>query len=165
MMKFKRLITSAMLLISALFAGCKPAEPRWGKEFNNERKKLGIPIIPDNWWPNPGDNFTTWENPETGEKYKAHIPVHSFKSVHYEGDVLLWESDMYEGASDYMTVDGPRREGLVIDYVYREYTNPDTFELVKPGWYITYTNLRGEDVSLSLEEAKALLEKWKVRFP
>ena len=64
----------AMLIISLLIglSACKEPDPQYGKEFNPERKKIGLPIIPDNWkLEKVREDYSLWVNPERSEKFNA----------------------------------------------------------------------------------------------
>jgi hypothetical protein len=109
-----------MILLLIALSACKEPDPQYGKEFNPERKKIGLPIIPDNWeLARVMVDTSRWVNPERSEKFNARIPVHWSKSVWYPEGNLVLEEDIYYGINDYTTVDGTYREDLVITYYYQ----------------------------------------------
>ena len=153
-----------ILLMVGNGAICASLTPKYGKEFNEERMKIGIPIIPDNWELNSVlQDSARWVNPERIEKHNERIPVHHSKGLNYRTGILLSETDIYYGKEDYKTIDGTFRENLSISYFYQV----DDYSYVKrTGWWIILNNQQTEDASMdteiTIEEAEKILEEWGI---
>ncbi len=165
-MKFLRTLILTLLL-SCTLACCpaqQPPEPQYGREYNPERRKAGVPIIPENWELEKvltGESL--WVNPDRIEDRAAGIPTHWSKHLNYRTGELLAESDIYLGKEDYTTPEGTRREYLSSTYRYQvdEYDDEK-----KIGWEFTlYSEESPLGKKLSLEEAQEVLTEWNLEFP
>ncbi len=104
---------NTMLLVMFLAVGlvtCKPlirSEPRFGREYNIERMKVGVPIIPDDWELfNSDAKYAAWVNPARAKNMSDRIPLHYDKALDYRTGSLLSETDTYYGKEDYTIPDG-----------------------------------------------------------
>jgi len=160
--KLSRLVLGVALFLATVACGALPSQPapKYGPEHNAERTRVGLPILPENWkLVYSGTDGARWLNPEANAKYKARIPVHWEKSVHYEGGVLISEGDIYEGSKSYTHEDGSGRESVVISYHFKIGKNDRLQQQL--GWTAVKfdaTAPRGKDISL--EEAEAILNAW-----
>src|SRR5262245_13510714 len=150
-----------ILLVVGLGTICARATPKYGKEYNEQRKQVGLPLIPDNWkLDSVLQGSSTWGNPERVEKMNNHIPVHWSKGLDYRTGTLISETDTYYGNDDYTHVDGTFRESLGITYYYQidDYSSEK-----RVGWSATIVNEASEGVKkISLEEAEKILKDWKI---
>jgi len=154
-------ILLTILLTFGLSAICQQPGPKYGKEYNEERQKVGLPIIPDNWeLDSVLQGSSMWVNPERIEKLNNHISVHWSKGLDYRTGTLIAESDIYYGREDYTTVDGTFREKLIITYYYQidDYSDEKSV-----GWSAEILNKANKGrKELSLEEAERILEEWGI---
>jgi hypothetical protein len=89
----------AFVIIIA-FTGCIHFHhDKFGKEYNEERQKLGVPIIKNGWrrdvsiyFPAP-ENRTLWFT-NSGPKENK-FPYHAYKAIYYINDTLVAERDTY----------------------------------------------------------------------
>lgn len=159
--KLSLLVLGVTLFLATVACGSLPSRPapQYGPEHNAERMRVGLPILPENWKLDySGTDGATWMNPEASAKYRARIPVHSEKSVHYEGGVLISEGDSYYGSKDYTHEDGTDREFVGITYHFKIGKND---RLQRLGWTAVKSDATapmGEDISLA--EAEAILNAW-----
>src|SRR5258707_15750732 len=74
---------------------------KYGRQYNSEREKLGIAIIPNDWdasWKDDG----VWYNPDSDAiKLKNRTPFHESKVVEVQKNILIYEEDNYIGSEDY----------------------------------------------------------------
>ena len=156
----------SILLIVLLVVGlsvCKRPEPKYGKEYNEERKKVGLPIIPDNWeLSSVLTGESVWANPERVEKKNKNIPVHWRKRLNYRTGTLISETDTYYGKEDFPDQDGTSREHLYITYNYQV----DDYDYKKRAdWSASLYNretVASGDFDISLEEAEKILKDWGI---
>ena len=159
-----------VLFISTLSCTVSPAHIcgwifptlKYGREYNPERQKVGLPTIPADWEGMESCGYATWINPVTAEKVKNHIPVHWFKEVNYAYGTLIVENDKYYGKNDYMCDDGTCREQLTITYYFQADNNGidgkwEAQLLSDETW-----NHSAEE-NISLDEAKKILETWGIQ--
>ena len=160
--KLLQLVLGAALFVATVACGLLPSQPapKYGPEYNAERMRVGLPILPENWkLVYSGTDGAGWLNPEADAKERARIPVHSEKNVHYEGGVLTSEGDVYYGSKDYTYFDGTDRESVAISYHFK--IGKNDLPQQQLGWSATKfdaTDPTGRDISL--EEAEAILKAW-----
>ncbi len=139
-------------------------EPQYGQEYNEERKKLELPILPDHWKVvGLSREHVIWIDPDEVNKLKHRIPFHASKKVDYKSGTLRWEKDRYYGTEDYVDVNGDfQREFLSITYYYQ--VDGDN----EPRWGVYFgQGLEKIDVfnppRYSLEEAEQILKEWGIK--
>ena len=110
-----------VVLLTVGLSACKDPQPKYGRDFNQERKKIGLPIIPDNWeLMRATTDYSKWGDPEHREKLKARVSFHRSKVVIDRNGILTHEQDEYYGKQDYTNFEGTvAREELLITYYYR----------------------------------------------
>lgn len=147
-----------------IISGCQPKNPRYGVEFNNVREKVGLPPLKNNWEyvRTIGAKGCTWINP----KRKLKPPYHLSKTILYNKDTILTESDKYAGVKEYQTIDGKFREMLYITYHF--VNNQDGSK----GWEYTVRKPEETDggeryynkrFTISKEKAYSLLDEWNIK--
>ena len=156
----------SIVFMIAGFCGCalfKRPEPNYGKEYNPERRKVGVPVIPDDWkLDSVLRDEARWVNPDRIEKRDRHIPVHWSKYLNYRTGTLLSETDIYYGKNTYTNSEGTYLEKLLITYHYQV----DNYDYKKTiGWSIVLYNatMSGFGQDISLEEAEAVLKEWGIQ--
>lgn len=160
--KLLSLVLGVILFLVTTACGFLPSRPapKYGPEYNAERMKIGLPILPENWkLIYSGPDGAVWLNPEADAKYEARIPFHRTKRVGYENGVLISEGDSYYGSKDYTNVDGTFREFVGITYHFRIGKND------RPGQHLGWDAIRADATApygeyISLEEAEAILKAW-----
>ncbi len=160
--KLLLLVLGVVLFLATVACGSLPSRPapKYGPEYNAERMKVGLPILPENWkLVYSGTDGAWWLNPEADAKERARIPVHSTKSVSYEEGVLISDGDSYYGSKDYTNQDGTFREFVGITYHFKVGKND------RPGQQLGWDAIRCDAAEpygkyISLEEAEAILNSW-----
>jgi len=139
-------------------------EPQYSQDHNEERKKLGLPIIPDHWKiAGLSSEHVIWSDPERENKLEHRIPFHASKRVDYKSGTLQRERDRYYGVEDYVDANGDlQRERLTITYYYQVDGDDE------PRWRIALMQdeKRDGDVfkdgKVTLEEAEEILREWGI---
>ncbi len=162
-MKLKLLLLAFCFVIVSLVVLSywrQTTHPKFGLDYNPERQKLGIPVIPADWSSMVTDsNITSWYDPQGAEKRGDHLPYHASKDIYSQNGILSSEADTYFGPTDYndnfsMT---PQRERITITYLYNE-----------NGWFVSYmsqaTHNTGE-YTISINQAKTFLASWGLEYP
>lgn len=159
--KLLPIVLSVALFVTTVACGMLPSQPapKYGPEYNAERMRIGLPILPENWkLVYSGTDGAAWLNPEADAKERARIPVHSEKSVRYEDGVLISEGDSYYGSKDYTYFDGTDREFVGITYHFKIGKNDRLQQL---GWTaVRHDAAEPNGKDISLEEAEAILKSW-----
>jgi len=148
--------------------GCKTFEqptPRFGKEFNAERERLGVPIIPDEWIVTiVSSQGTKWSNPDKEDIIDSRIPFHVSKGIYYGTGELISETDSYFGMDDWVDLEGNvSRESLDITYNYQIDENDWKKHLGWSAFYRSQETMPGKEITL--EEAIKILQEWNINFP
>jgi hypothetical protein len=141
--------------------------PRYGKEFNPEREKMGIPVIPEDWkFFSVSTNEIIWENPiwdNSIRYYRGDIEplrIHYQKAVIIQNETTIEETDIYMGDALRIGTDGVEAyERMLITCVYRL----DSVRNVSCAADVytrdtTFTNG-------NIEKAKPILEEWGLSYP
>ena len=149
-------ITFLILMIS-LLTGCSEEKPRYGVTFNTKRREIGLPILHENWeLSKVSKTGSVWVNHQE-ERDK---PFYWEKTVVYNNDTVLWESNQYKGPKYYETIDGKFKEELYI--IYNFFNNGDN----EAGWECTLFNQETASKTLSgkITKAKAdsILLSWGI---
>ena len=143
--------------------------PKYGREFNSERKKRGIPVIPGGWhslvqskgdilWSDPNDYWNS--DPGWGDGAVPMQPNYSMKKVVIKDENTIKETDMYFG-SNILEIKGDAavRERVLITCTYHLDNIKDvtcTADIYTRD--MTFTN---GDVG----KAKSILKKWGLSYP
>ncbi len=157
-------VATLLALIPLSLAGCsllRLPDPKYGRAFNAERMRIGLPLIEDNWQPSQCDRFgCVWVNPAREEDYGKHRAVHYSKSQDIRGGALLSEGDTYFGPEDYVVDDGATvREQLGIGYNFQEVEDDPLGGL---GW-VAWLQDRDGSRQITMEEAEQVLARWGLR--
>lgn len=161
----KKIDLIILILVMSFFGACYRHEPKYGKDYNEQRKKIGLSLIPDDWeLYKVTKTSSVWVNPKREINIDRKIPVHWSKDVSYDAHGLIAEYDVYYGSEDYITIDGTFRERLAITYRYRLDDSMDYKAHL--GWNCRISNQEtgkqgGERISL--EEAEKILEGWGIK--
>ncbi len=165
-MKKIRAFSIIVLAFSFLLA-CgllKHSEAKYGREYNEKRKEVGLPIIGDDWEISSIlDGESVWVNPDRVELYNKRVPVHWSKYINYQTGTLISETDTYYGRNDYyIEQEGTYREKLTISYHYQ--TDPFVYGS-QLGWNVRLYNKETYaigDKEISIEEAEKILAEWGI---
>ncbi len=97
--------TALFIFIFTMTYCVEPQNNKFGKEYNKERKKIGLPIIKDSWtfkqgamydgaffYSGPKDNAIWYTNRRTKDKT---LPYYAYKTICFNGDTLVAEIDTY----------------------------------------------------------------------
>ena len=159
MKKIKYLLL--IFTICLICYACRKQQPLFGKEYNQERIKIGIPIIPDNWnAPSAGSDDANWYNPDSDNFHKAKIPFYVSKYVNYQSGILTYEQDEYFGREDFLWDGSLFRERIFITYKYNFTYGNQEFN-----WSATYSNKDGLSQDIGLSKAKEILKSWGLSYP
>lgn len=126
-------------VIIIVFSGCIHLHnDKFGKENNEERRKLGIPIIKNDWrrdvnvYYQAPENRTLWF---TNSRPKDNtLPYHAYKAIYYIDDTLVAERDTYLNTDRKWFIDGKpevnsndtlyktfaQYHALMVYYIYRQ---------------------------------------------
>ena len=149
-----------------MLLSCKSETPKYGMEFNEEREKIGLPALNEEWicvkknsimYDEAGNKrFTsTWINP-TREKNK---PYHWLKSVSYNIYGILTETNSYKGLNIYATIDGTSREALWVNYYFVD----NQWRYVLAGQEITEDGYSLDSrFVMTKEETDSILKFWNI---
>lgn len=146
------------LLIAVIVIGlsaCQKSNDFYGLAFNAQRQKIGLPVIPSNWYL---IKDTIWVNPEREIKYSQHIPVHVSKSIVQKGGKLISETDLYYGSMEYTLAGESFREFIEITYYY-------PLEGLNSKWEIILydqSTIKSTKSEISLEKAEEILKRWGI---
>ena len=150
-MKRMLLAISVMLFM----VGCSEllfGPPRYGVEFNEERKKIGLPILEHDWEiVNHGPDYVVWANPEREVLTRPHYRTLAMK---YDQRGPIEQIDTYDSSQEYLNQTEASYESV---YIAIEYRFRDT-----PGWRVRYNNADNAGDDYSLEQAEAILRAWGV---
>jgi hypothetical protein len=155
---------SLILILFLLFVfSCDLPKPKYGVEWNEQRKKYGLPLL-DSTWKVVGvsEKHTSYENPKSDSLKKLLIPHHAYKRVNYDKNFNIWsEKDEYYGDSAVSNPEGYFVNRVIISYIFK-----DTLGY-KKGWYCTVGNYNEIKTpfgtfkdDLTLEQAEAILKLW-----
>lgn len=147
----KRRIGLILILCNLFLGACRQPEPQYGADYNAERQKIGLPVIPSSWRPIARQGDCRWMNPDDDTQYKQHLPVHFSKYVNYRDGTLISETDTYYGTQDFTTADGTVREYVSVTYYYS--ANEGAAK-----WDIVLLDQRLHEISL--EQAEEILNGW-----
>jgi len=156
--EMKRKALGLIPFLGLLLSACRPYANQCGIQYNSERQRVGLPIIPSDWRPQAvRGSECTWINPDEEEKFSRHLPVHSTKYVQFQGDTIIMEIDTYYGPGDYTSINGTFRERLYITYYYQLDKN-------KSRWDVSLWNQESfrSSPKFTLEEADQILRKWGI---
>jgi hypothetical protein len=148
--------------------------PKYGIEFNEERKRVGLPILDSNWRHLSGKMvdetgrrvfYTTWVNPARRETNKSY---HFARSIRYNNDTIFSESNQYTGSRRFATLDGTSTETLFITYFFVDSRWRYSFLGEKIPDLENYSSSDGRIYSsskifvLTKEEADSVLKHWNI---
>jgi hypothetical protein len=141
-----------------IVVSCTNKPPRYGAQFNSVRSQIGLPVLPENWILNKVSRTgSEWINPQKD----LSKPFHRFKTIVYNDDTVLWESDQYNGPGFYKTIDGKFREELYITY------NFTINESSIVGWecalFCEETIGRGSNEKITKFQADSVLISWGIK--
>lgn len=159
-MKLRLLVLIALTTLS--LAACsvfRRPEPKYGREFNAERMKIGLPIIEEDWQLSRSDKGRcSWVTSRREDKARRQ-PVHFSKDVNYRTGMLLSETDLYFGSEDWFLDGETYREELTVTYSFRV---DDYASRRRLGWSAWLTDRDGSR-EISLEEAEQVLARWGIQ--
>ena len=156
--KSKEIISLLLFAVCLVSTSCKLVKPRYGVEFNSERKKIGLPILPADWKyvKVVGATASCWIRP-IEEKNR---PYHFEKTVAYNNDTLEWERNDYFGTRKCQTPDGTLVEKLMVTYHFTRN------EYGKIGWECEFKDCNTTGyVQLSKATADSVLADWGLKVP
>jgi hypothetical protein len=147
----------------------------YGKEFNNERMKRGIPVIPENWITErknicEKDSYKFKHNNAGVQWYdENHFKIkeickrgkHNWKVIVFNDKNIIKESDTYYGIKKgkYYNYDLYEKEGY--EYITITYSYDAEREGYKP-WHVEGKILNINDYPTSLWKADSLLRSWGI---
>lgn len=141
----------------------KLPEAKYGREQNQQRMEVGVPLIEDDWeLSKVHSREATWVTLGHEQKYDNNIPVHWSKYLNYRDGSLISETDTYYGENDYYLdwEEVYRREKLTITYAYQkdEYVYKGNL-----GWNIRlYNQENPTGKEISLQDAEQILTDWGI---
>jgi hypothetical protein len=175
----KTLALLAIGLFSGLVNSCSFPKTKFGPEFNDHRKKIGLELLPRDWEAGSvSDDYTVWLNPDRGRLKDAKRPAFFSKATSYTktGEIIS-EEDLYYSGKAFNTIDGHNDESLSIAYYF---VSKEIAEVPVIGWHCTYTG-QGKEVDpavkkpekifylkmadISLVQADSILKEWGMTIP
>jgi len=159
--------TAVVLLLTTLLGSCfnvvnKQPLPKYGMEFNEERKKIGLPVLQGNWnyiWADGYKEFgNVWVNPICDTDIS--IPYYFKKSTGYNNDTIISESDCYVGTRKFETIDGTFEEMLYITYYFADKQWKYVFRGEYKSDEFKYSHLSNFDLTKS--QADSILKSWNI---
>ncbi|MCC7117229.1 MAG: hypothetical protein IT310_01790 [Anaerolineales bacterium] len=147
-------------LLFGLFNDLSTQNPEYGKDFNPEREKMGIPIIPENWeLRDVLGNRITWGYPEYPPSEHPIRPYYSQKQIVIVDENTIEETDYYEGARMITT--------LVGDHLYDSLDITCTYHLdsIQEVKCTALFSAGGYIIPKTYEEAIAILGEWGLPYP
>jgi len=147
-------------LMFGLFNYLSTRNPKYGKDFNPEREKRGLPIIPENWeLRDVFGNCITWGFPQFSPSEDPPYPRYSQKQIVIVDENTIEETDFYEGSRIVTTLVGDHlRDDLNIICTY----HLDDVNDIKCEAYLS---TGGYTIDKNREEAIAVLKEWGLSYP
>ena len=139
----------------------------YGVEFNDVRKKIGLPLLSSDWlyWKVRPADAIEWRNPKP-DKDSAYFKN---KIIEFNNDTIIVEYNIYIGNKSYMTLDGRWNESLVISYRFIDDEKGDK------GWKYRFTTAKKtpdqyghfwkEYFEITKEQADSILLSWNIIYP
>jgi hypothetical protein len=164
----------ALIIATQGCTGTDSPNPKYGMAFNGERERIGLPVLQENWRYNKiiGESADEWINPS----YNEDIPYHFKKTVTFNRDTIINETDYYIGQQEFNTIDGRGKEHLYITYYFIEYEEYD--KKCDIGWeciFVTATEATSSNlvperrayawtiIDITKEEADSILVSWGLK--
>jgi hypothetical protein len=138
---------------------------QYGKNFNQEREKIGIPIIPNDWYSFSSSGRTIWQNPIWDTTTRTYgdggepLIIHYQKVVTIQNEHTVEETDIYLGDALEIIADNLVLEKIEITCTY----NPDNIFDKKCS-----TMIKTEEVVYSgenIDKAIQILSEWNIPYP
>jgi hypothetical protein len=176
--------TTMMVVILLLSSCIHVHHDKFGKENNEERKKIGLPVIKDSWrrdasflYPAP-ENTTLWFTDSRPKDMTD--PYHAYKRLYYTGDTLVAERDTYlnpnlkwfksfqiNNSVDTLERTFKNYHALDITYVYKPLrTKEKDFSAFKTGFIYEIQGIKDSfsDVqTLTVKQADEILKGWNLK--
>jgi len=137
----------------------------YGKQFNIEREKRDIPIIPDSWDSFSSSGRTIWQNPVWDKTTRTYgdggepLIIHYQKVVIIQNEYTIEETDIYLGDALEIVADNLVLEKIEITCTY----NPNNTSEKKCS-----TKINTKDVVYSgddIDKAIQILSEWNISYP
>lgn len=174
---FKSLISGCVIFFCSILIICfacfslivisqyDPKQLQYGKSFNSERMKMGIPIIPNDWFSVSNSGKTIWQNPIWHTTTRTYgdggepLIIHYQKIVVVQSENTIEETDVYVGDALEILTEVVILEKVEIICVY----NPDNLSNKKCS-----TNIKTRQVVYSgedIDKAIQILSEWNIPYP
>lgn len=138
---------------------CAIIKPKYGYDFNETRSTIGLPQLPEGWELNKVTHESTeWINPTRSNS----SAFYRMKTVVYNNDTILWESNAFKSPGYYTTLDGQFRDELLITY---QFTSEDREQLGCEFTLNTSETIQdGINLRISQHEADSVLKSWSIVY-
>jgi len=157
------LCLTCLVLFAMLFHTDNLPE-KYGKEFNHEREKRGIPIIPDDWKFFSTSKKRIWENPVWDKTDRSYgdggnpLIIHYHKALVMIDENAFKETDVYVGDALELKVEEVVLEKIEITCIYfLDTTDIDCTTDIKTQGFV----YSGEDIA----KAQEILDEWGIPYP
>ncbi len=122
----------------------------YGFEFNEERLRLGLPLIENGWVPLfPINNLVEWGASKV--QFKLAKPQHLMKTIRVENGLRIYEEDTYlKYENDHLSYE------IEIRYTFQHSANPWSCHLITQ---VTRLDTMGGISDKILEEKKSVLSR------
>jgi hypothetical protein len=155
-----------LVVLLAALGGCK-YEAKYGLEYNEQRKKIGLPLLEAGWKLSTVlEDHTSYTNPDDDIYREKKQAFHWSKSIYYKKGELTKEYDTYIGPGTYTTIeDGTFDEEIRISYYYKVDSVSGGY---KKGWVCTLLDqstagsINFEKRNITLKEAEKILKRWGI---
>lgn len=166
----KKIIITIISCLSLL--SCKKERPNFGMGFNEERKKIGLPVLSENWKYKKiigGDGKTErWINPRP--KY----PCQLIKTVTFDQNKkIIYEKNTYYGVNTFPSIDAgdaTMTESLFISYYFQDEKRKNDWskeKLKKKGWNCSFYSQKTQssgNTEITKEQADSILVAWGIKY-
>jgi hypothetical protein len=153
----------------------KSLSERFGVDYNDTRRSLGLRILPDDWRTDRDDGVVLdWVNPLHSGLAKARQPCFAFKTDHFKHGRITEEMNFYYSGKSFLSMSGPAYETVI---VYRHFAVPAQGDQASPDWSFDYLGPEKEAlkdstmksayryVPIHVETADSMLTSWGFTVP
>ncbi|MRG44197.1 hypothetical protein GFS24_03680 [Chitinophaga sp. SYP-B3965] len=153
----------AVPFLALLFIGCNSPEPKFGKEYNSRRTRLGLQKIPDDWKVYAKEEgYEKWENPKMVSSIMNKKAFLSSITTHYDGEIWISEEDLLISGKMFNLNDEEIPERIQALYTFVPMEIGVKKEQVT-GWYFSYTGA-GAAIRMNAQQVDSALKAWGLDY-
>jgi hypothetical protein len=167
-MDIVRSSTYIKIILLIISASCMNLSKKYDVKFNNQREKLGLPILNKDWKlykhgkDNNGSDFLIYINPKVTFYQNKNRPFHYSKEILFSKDTIIYESDTYFSGGKFETIDGLLNVSLVVSYHFVDDFLND--EIAPKVWIYTLFSDKNHSngMVITKERADSTLKLWGI---